>query len=123
MTHRLIKGLALAVTVWLLAAQALAGHHLNGTWKLSVVLGDAQGGTATIVLNETGGGALEGTYTGAVGTDVPVTGTVDGTHVVFGFDSTIGTVTFDGTYADGQLSGAADYGMGGKGTFSGGKTP
>lgn len=123
MTRRLTTKLALAAAVWLLAAKALAGHHLNGTWQLDVVLGDAQGGTATIVLNETGSGVLEGSYTGAVGSDLPVSGTVDGAHVVFSFDSAIGTVSFDGTYADGRLTGAADYGMGGKGTFSGEQTP
>ena len=123
MTRRQTTGLALAGALWLLATQAMAAHHLNGTWKLDVILGDAQGGTATIELTETSAGVLEGTYSGAVGSNLPVKGTVDGTHVVFGFDSSIGTVTFDGTYADGKLSGTADYAMGGKGTFSGGKAP
>ena len=121
MTRELTTGLAFAL--WLLAAPALASHHLNGTWKLDVVLGDAQGGTATITLTETGTGALEGTYSGAVGSNIPVTGTAEGAHVVFSFDSGIGTISFDGTYANGQLSGTADYGMGGKGTFSGSKAP
>ncbi|MGE0624011.1 MAG: hypothetical protein AB7I04_06155 [Pseudomonadales bacterium] len=123
MTRRLTTGLALAAGLCLLAAQTLAAHHLNGTWKLDVVLGDAQGGTATVTLAERAGGKLEGTYTGAVGSDLAVTGTVDAAHVVFGFDSPVGRVTFDGTYAEGRLSGTADYGMGGKGTFSGGKSP
>lgn len=113
----------LAATAWLLAAPALAAHHLEGTWKLDVALGDAQGGTATVTLSEKTGGVLAGTYSGAVGSDLPVTGTADGAHVVFGFDSAIGRVTFDGTYEDERLSGTADYGMGGKGTFSGRKAP
>ncbi len=123
MNPRHIGRLGIAAAFWLLAAQSFAAHHLNGTWKLDVTLSDAQGGTATIVLNETANGILEGSYTGAVGSNLPVSGTVDGAHVMFAFDSSIGKVTFDGTYADGKLSGTADYGMGGKGTFSGGKAP
>ena len=104
-----------------LAPLALAGHHLNGTWKLDVTLGDGQGGTATFDLTEAAGGVLSGTYSGAAGNS-PVSGTVDGAAVEWSFDSAAGKVTYEGTFADGKLTGTCDYGMVGKGTFSGGKS-
>lgn len=109
-----------AALLTLFAASALAGHHLNGTWKLDVVLGDAQGGVATFELMEEAGGKLTGTYSGQAGS-AELTGTVNGADVTFSFDSMAGKVTYTGTYADGDLSGTCDYGMVGKGTFSGGK--
>jgi len=106
----------------LLAPLALAGHHLNGTWKLDVVLGDGPGGTATIELAEGADGKLTGHYSGAAGT-APVMGAVEGSDVQFSFDSpAAGMVTYQGSYADGRLSGTCDYGMAGKGTFEGGKS-
>jgi hypothetical protein len=123
MTFKTTTGFMLVISGCLLAALALAAHHLNGTWLLDVALSDAQGGTATVLLEESTGGVLQGTYTGALGSDLPVSGTVDGAHVMFGFDSPIGRIAFDGTYAEGRLSGTADYGMGGKGTFNGGMAP
>jgi polyisoprenoid-binding protein YceI len=109
------------VLLALLAPAAFADHHLNGTWKLDVALADAQGGTATFELMEEEGGVLTGTYSGAAGS-APVTGTVNGADVEFSFDSSaVGKVTYQGTFADGKLSGTCDYGMAGKGTFSGSK--
>jgi hypothetical protein len=113
------------ITFVLLAALApvvLAAHHLNGTWKLDVRLADGNGGTATFVLNEAEGGVLTGTYAGQAG-EAAVTGTVNGAEVTFSFESpAAGTVTYQGTYVDGRLSGTCDYGMAGSGTFEGGKS-
>ena len=114
------KKLLTTVLLILCAPLALAGHHLNGTWKLDVMLGDGQGGTATFELTEAAGGILSGTYSGAAGNS-QITGTVDGATVKFSFDSAAGNVTYEGTYADGTLSGTCDYGMVGKGTFTGSK--
>lgn len=113
--------LLLCALLILLAPIALAAHHLNGTWKLDVSLADAQGGTATFELTEGEGGVLTGTYSGAAGS-AEVTGSVNGADVEFSFDSpAVGKVTYQGTFADGKLSGTCDYGMAGKGTFSGTK--
>ena len=117
----MIKQLSI-VLLCLLSPLALAGHHLNGTWQLDVTLGDGQTGTATFELTEAAGGMLSGTYTGQAGS-APVTGSVNGTDVTFSFDSpAAGKVTYQGSYADGRLSGTCDYGMAGKGNFEGGKS-
>lgn len=114
--------LTLILCLVLLAPLAAAGHHLNGTWKLDVILGDGTGGTATFNLSEEAGGVLTGTYAGQAG-EATVSGMVKGAEVEFSFDSpAAGKVTYKGTYADGRLSGTCDYGMAGKGTFDGGKS-
>jgi len=117
-----MKRLIATTLLILFAPLALAGHHLNGTWKLDVTLGDGPAGTATFELTEEAGGVLTGTYSGAAGA-AEVSGTVNGADVEFSFDSTAaGKVTYKGTFADGRLSGTCDYGMAGKGTFDGGKS-
>ena len=115
-----MKHLMLATALFLTCASAMAGHHLNGTWKLSVDVG-GQTGVATFELKEGEGGVLTGTYTGIVGTQ-PVSGKVNGAEVEFGFDSPqAGKVTYVGTYADGKLSGKCSYAAVGAGTFEGTK--
>ena len=104
-----------------LSSLAFAGHHLNGTWKLDVTIAGQAPGTATFELTEGEGGALTGTYVGAAGS-ADVTGMVSGADVEFSFDSQAGKVTYQGSYADGKLSGTCSYGMVGDGTFSGGKS-
>ena len=116
-----MKKLLIMAMLILAAPLALAGHHLNGTWKLDVNLGDGQGGTAVFELTEGEGGVLSGTYSGAAG-NAAVTGMVKGADVEFSFDAQGLAVTYKGTYADGKLSGTCDYGMAGSGTFEGGKS-
>ena len=109
----------MAALLALCCSLAQAGHHLNGTWKFNVTLGDGQGGVATIELTAQPDGTLAGSYSGAAG-EAPVTGSVEGTSVRFSFDSpAAGTVTYDGTYDQGVLSGSCNYGLAGAGTFSG----
>ena len=99
---------------------ALAAHHVNGTWVLSVDLG-GQGGDATFVLEEKEEGKLTGTYSGAVGT-ADVTGTVNGNEVEFSFDSDqAGKVTYKGTVSGDEMEGTCTYGNLGAGTFKGKK--
>lgn len=108
-----------AVLLTIVAPMALAGHHLNGTWKLDVNL-SGQGGVATFVLNEGDGGVLSGTYTGLFGTS-DVEGTVNGADVTFGFNAQGMQVTYTGKFENGKLSGKVSYGDLGEGTFAGGK--
>ena len=115
-----MRQLIISIIMVAVAPLALAGHHLNGTWKLDVDLG-GQGGTATFVLAEGKDGALTGTYSGAAGS-AEVTGTVKGADVAFSFVAQAITVKYEGTYADGKLSGKCSYGSLGQGTFSGTKT-
>jgi hypothetical protein len=106
----------------LAVAGALAGaHHLNGTWLLSVTLGDGQGGEATVVLEEKEAGKLTGSYTGALG-NAAVAGTVEGNAVTFWFDSeAAGRITYRGTAAGETMEGTCSYGQLGDGTFKGRK--
>jgi len=116
-----MKTFILSIGLILLTPVAIAGHHLNGTWKLNVTLPGQPAGTATFELTESEGGALSGTYTGAAGT-AAITGTVQGAIIVFSFDSQIGKVTYKGTYTDGKLAGKCTYGDLGECTFEGGKS-
>ena len=74
------RKLTLAACLVLAAPLGYAGHHLNGTWMLNVVLAGQEPGTAKFELSEGEGGKLTGTYTGEVGI-APVTGTVNGADV------------------------------------------
>ena len=102
----------------LAAAPALAAHHVNGTWVLTVDLG-GQGGDATFQLEEKEAGKLTGTYTGAVGS-AEVTGTVNGNEVEFSFTADqVGKVSYKGTVDGDSMSGTCSYGQLGEGTFQG----
>ena len=116
-----MKKLTLAISLCLLTIFATAGHHLNGTWKMDIALSGQQGGTATIELTEGDGGALTGTYAGALGTQ-PVKGTVKGAEVEFSFDSQSGKVSYKGTVSGKNIKGTCKYGMLGDGTFKGVKS-
>lgn len=105
----------------LFAGAALAAHHVNGTWILSVDLGGGQGGDATFVLQEGEDGVLTGTYSGAVGT-AEVTGKVNGNEVEFSFTSDqAGKVSYKGTVDGDTMEGTCTYGDLGSGTFKGTK--
>jgi hypothetical protein len=104
------------------AGAALAAHHVNGTWALSVDLGGGQGGDATFVLKEGEGGVLTGTYSGAVGS-ADVTGKVTGNEVEFSFNSDqVGEISYKGTVDGDTIEGACTYGALGSGTFKGKKS-
>lgn len=108
------------VSLFLLSTVAVASHHVNGKWVLSVSLGDGQGGEATFTLTEGEGGALTGKYSGAAG-EADVTGTVKGNEVEFTFDSQLGKVTYKGTVDGDTMEGTCSYGQMGEGTFKGKK--
>ena len=69
--------LTLSLALGFLAlAVPVSGQDVTGTWVLSVDLGAAGGGDATFVLEQEGT-AITGTYSGAGGDAVEVTGTVE----------------------------------------------
>ncbi len=112
--------LTLLACLCLVSSLAIAGHHVNGTWKLNVDLG-GQGGTATFELMEGDGGVLTGTYSGAAG-NATVSGTVNGAQVEFEFSSQVmGKISYVGTVSGNTMEGSCDYG-GTAGTFKGEKS-
>lgn len=104
--------------LFLVAGVAIAAHHVNGTWVLTVALGDGQGGDATFELEEQEEGQLTGSYSGTLG-QADVTGTVSGNEIEFSFDSQAGKVTYKGTVDGDTMKGTCTYGQLGEGTFEG----
>jgi hypothetical protein len=95
---------------------------VSGTWELAVETA-AGSGTPTFVLKQDGD-KLTGQYTGQLG-EAPVTGSVKGASVEFGFDLSVqGTavhVTYAGTVEGSSMKGAVKLGDLGEGTFTGKK--
>ncbi len=89
------KDIFFALIVLMVAAPLLGVLHqqVSGTWVLAVDLDIGQGGEATFVLSQEGD-EISGTYSGALGQDVPVTGKVTEDGVEFSFDSQAGTVNY-----------------------------
>ena len=96
----------------------LAAQDISGHWILSVSL-DSGGGDANFVF-EVEDGKITGTYGGALG-ELPVTGTIEGNVVKFGFDSDAGAISFVGLVEGDMMTGECDYGLVGAGTFEGTK--
>lgn len=118
---RRVLTLSLALSFLAIAVPA-SGQDVTGTWVLSVDLGAAGGGDATFVLEQEGT-AITGTYSGAVGDAVEVTGTVEDGVVKFMFVSDLaGEVAFEGTIEGTTMKGECFYGDLGSGTFEGQKT-
>jgi hypothetical protein len=98
-------------------SSVVAAADISGTWSAAVTL-DAGSGTATFVFKQSGEN-LTGTYTGQVGT-ANLTGTVKGSDVEWSFDGgDAGKVSYKGKLDDaGKITGTAEYGQLGKGTFT-----
>ncbi len=111
---RQVIGCLIAVT--LVVAPSLA-QEVNGTWVLAVEL-DTGGGDATFVLTVEDG-KISGTYSGALGANVPVTGQVTEEGVHFSFDSEAGEIVYEGKIDGNTMEGTCDYGLLGPGTFKG----
>lgn len=103
-------------------AAAPGALNVTGTWAMAVETG-AGSGTPTIVLKQDGE-ALTGHYTGQLG-EAPVTGTIKGSAVEFGFDLSVqGTalhVVYAGTAGATSMKGTVKLGEFGEGTFTGKK--
>ena len=118
---RQVLTLSLALGFLALAVPASA-QDVTGTWVLAVDLGPGGVGDATFVLEQEGT-AITGTYSGAVGDGVEVTGTAENGVVKLMFVSDLaGEVTYEGTIEGTTMKGTCIYGDLGEGTFEGSKT-
>jgi hypothetical protein len=117
---RRILTLSFALGFLALIVVPVSGQDIAGTWELEVDLGP-QGGPATFVF-EQDGTAITGTYTGALGDNIEVSGTVEDGMVTFTFQSQAGEIIYEGTVEGTTMSGFCIYGQLGDGTFEGSKT-
>ena len=83
-------------------------------------LGPAGGGDATFVFAQEGS-AITGTYSGALGDDIELTGSFEDGEFRFTFDSQAGEIIFYGTVDGNTMEGDCIYGQLGDGVFEGSK--
>ena len=115
---RQVRTLSLALGFLALVALPVSGQDVAGIWVLSVNLGAGGSGVATFVLEQEGTN-ITGTYSGAMGSRIAVTGTVeDGTVKLF-FPSDEGVVAYEGSIEGITMSGTCVYGELGEGSFRG----
>lgn len=118
----LLRRIALLSVLPLLAIvvpAVAAAQDMTGTWVLDVEL-DVGSGNATLMLTQEGN-EITGTYTGTLGEELPVNGTVTEDGIEISFDSAAGEVTYVGTVQEGVFEGTCEYGQLGNGTFRGEK--
>ena len=118
---RRIRTLSFALGFLALVALPVSAQDLTGTWVLSVDLGAAGGGDATFVLSQEGT-AVTGTYSGALGEDIQLSGTNEDGEVRLTFESQAGEIIFLGTVQGDSWSGDCIYGQLGDGVFEGSKS-
>ena len=116
-----LRNISLALTLAALFAIPASGQDVAGTWVLSVDLGPGGGGDATFVLDQNGT-TITGTYSGALGDAIDVSGTADGGTVRLTFESQAGEIIYRGTVEGTTMTGTCIYGQLGDGTFEGNKT-
>ncbi len=112
----------LAIIALALVAVPVSGQDVTGTWVLSVDLGAGGAGDATFVFEQEGT-AITGTYSGAFGTGVEVSGTVEDGEIMFTFQADqVGEITYNGTIEGDTMTGTCIYGDQADGTFEGSKS-
>ncbi len=115
---RQVRTLSFALGFLALLAVPVSGQNVAGTWELSVDLG-ATGGNATFVL-EQNGTAVTGTYSGAYGNGVQVSGTAEDGEIMFTFQTAqVGLITYNGAIEGDRMAGTVIYGASANGTFMG----
>ncbi len=92
--------------------------EVTGTWVMSVDLGSGGSGTPTFVLEQEGS-TITGTYSGAVGRNLEVRGTVKDGTVKLSFDGRDGVVTYVGSFEGTTMQGTCVYSRLGEGSFDG----
>ena len=102
----------------MLLVSPLLAQQVDGTWVLTVELDAGSGGEAMFVL-AVEDGKISGSYTGALGEDIPVTGKVTEEGATFSFDSQVGEVFYEGKIEKNTMEGVCEYGQLGPGTFKG----
>jgi CubicO group peptidase (beta-lactamase class C family) len=111
--------LAVSVTLSALVSGSASAQAVEGVWLLRVDLGTGGGGEATFVL-EQDGGVITGTYSGAYGTNLPVSGTARDGRIAFTFRTTqMGEIAYDGQLDADTMRGSVTYGTTARGTFEG----
>jgi D-alanyl-D-alanine carboxypeptidase len=116
---RKIRILSLALVLQALVALPVSAQDVGGIWVLSVDLGAGGGGEATVVLQQEGP-VITGTYSGAYGNGVEVTGTAQDGRIMFTFvTDQVGLITYDGALDGDTMAGAVTYGTAANGTFEG----
>ncbi|MCH8811842.1 MAG: hypothetical protein IID07_08420 [Gemmatimonadetes bacterium] len=119
---RQVLTFSLALGLLAFVAVPASGQDVTGTWVLSVDLGPGGGGDATFVLVQEGT-EITGTYSGGVGDQLEITGSVEDGMITLNFVSDLaGAITYEGTIEEGTFKGACFYGDLGDGTFEGSKT-
>ena len=113
--------LSFALAVLALVAVPASAQEIAGTWVLSVDLGVGGGGDATFVFEQEGT-TLTGTYSGTLGDNVELTGTVEDGEIRFTFESQAGEIIFYGTVEGNTMEGDCIYGQLGDGVFEGSKS-
>ena len=119
---RRVRTLSFALGFLALVAVPVSGQDVTGTWVLSVDLGAGGAGDATFVFEQEGT-AITGTYSGAFGTGVEVSGTVEDGEIMFTFQADqVGEITYNGTIEGDSMTGTVIYGDLADGTFEGSKS-
>ncbi len=115
------RTLYLALGLVALLAAPVSAQDISGTWILSVDLGPGGGGDATFVLEQEGT-AVTGTYTGALGDNIELSGTLEDGEISLTFESQAGEIIFYGTVDGDTMEGDCIYGQLGDGVFEGSKS-
>ena len=115
------RTLYLALGLAALLAAPVSAQDITGTWILSVDLGPGGGGDATFVLEQEGT-AVTGTYTGALGDNIELSGTLEDGEIRLTFESQAGEIIFYGTVDGDTMEGDCIYGQLGDGFFEGSKS-
>ena len=115
------RTLYLALGLAALLAAPVSAQDITGTWILSVDLGPGVGGDATFVLEQEGT-AVTGTYTGALGDNIELSGTLEDGEITLTFESQAGEIIFYGTVDGDTMEGDCIYGQLGDGVFEGSKS-
>ncbi len=109
----------LAIIALAIVAVPVSGQDVTGTWGLFVDLGAGGSGEGLFVFEQEGT-AITGTYTGAYGTGVEVSGTVEDGQIMFSFRTgQVGLISYDGAIEGDTMTGTVVYGASASGTFGG----
>jgi len=108
---------SIAAASFLLCAQLASAADLSGTWSLSVqIMGQAAGNS---VILQHDGEQLSGEYTGRLGGEGDIEGSVAGDEITFSVIADPTVLSYSGTLqGDGTITGSVDFG-GTMGTFVG----
>jgi len=114
----------LAIIALAIVAVPVSGQDVTGTWALFVDLGAGASGEGLFVFEQEGT-VITGTYSGAYGTGVEVSGTAEDGQIMFSFRTgQVGLISYDGAIEGDTMTGTvvyggSAYGASASGTFGG----